>query len=272
MKKLLAIVFVLALSMLSTISVSAASTSTNVNTHEKIEYLISQGVSEEFLEDRDAHQIDELYGMLYGETINFLGTTTSSLSETLYSPNTSVLGLIPESDMLLKITACEIIRGNGDGSRNKITGILVFVDYEWFGSHPFVNKEDKVCVNWESSLLTFKGDSFCSADYKKSLGSGEWVKKYSGNYPAEVNQGGLGYNVQLEIGHFGQKGTAYFTLLPKFPIYEGNSRITDINVQYVHNRDLISSLSFSKAGVGIRVNFTNNSDSTTDTANPKYSV
>lgn len=272
MRKLLALVLALALSMLSTISVSAAVTPSNVDTHDEIEYLISQGVSKEFLKDRDAHQIDELYGMLYGETINFLGTTTSSLSETFYPSNTSTLGLIPESDMLLKLTACEVIRDNGDGSRNRVSVILVFVDYEWIGSHPFVNKEDKVCINWESNLFTYKADTFESVGYTKSLGSGEWVEKYSGNYPAEVNQGGLGYNVQLEMGHFGQKGTAHFSLLPKFPIYEGNSRITDINVQYVHNRDLISSLSFSKAGVGIRINFTNNSDSTTDSANLKYSI
>lgn len=272
MKKLLAFVLVLALSMLSTISASALSTSTVINTQEKIEYLISQGISEDFLEGRDAQQIDELYRSLYGETINFLGTTTSSLSETIFSPETSMLGAIPESDMLLKLTACEVVRDYGDGSRNKITMVFVIVDYEWYGSHPFVNREDKVSVNWDSSLFTFEAKSFSSEDYKKSLGSGEWVKKHSGTYPAEVNQGGLGYDVQLEIGHFGQKGTAMFTLLPKYTIYEGTSRMTDINVQYVHNRDLISSLGFSAAGVGVTIVFTNNSDSTTATANPKYSV
>ena len=76
MKKLFAIVLVLALSIIGIIFVSLSSTplTEDEDVEDKVEYLISMGFPEDFIENKEAQQIDELYEMFYDKSIIVLGS------------------------------------------------------------------------------------------------------------------------------------------------------------------------------------------------------
>lgn len=280
MRKLISLVLALALSMLSVVTASAASVGISFN--DKIEYLLSQGISEEFLENKETQQIEELYEMFYGKNIKFLGTETTELTEMFYSPDISTFGNIPASDMLLKFTAMAVIQEYNDGRRSEFIGVAVFVDYEWYRGHPMINKTDKIAVNWDASLFTYEADSFSLVEYKEvpdlATGSDWWIQTSTGSHPEEVTQGGLGYSAQLaslwtngDFDVYGQKGTAHFWLKPRYKIYDGNTHSATMNVQYVHDKNPFGSLSFSAQGFTVTIN-SSFSDSTTRSVTHYYSV
>lgn len=96
--------------------------------------------------------------------------------------------------------------------------------------------------------------------------------------PATLNQGGLGYYANLctlDLVQSAQKGTAYFTLLPKQSIYYGNDYVASIYAQYVHDKNpytIVSGISFSLSGVGVNIDLSLLKDSVTAAANFRYKL
>lgn len=75
MKKLFALVFVLALSIFGIIFVTLSSPLTeHEDVDDKVEYLILMGFPEDFIKNKEAQQIDELYEMFYDKSIIVLGS------------------------------------------------------------------------------------------------------------------------------------------------------------------------------------------------------
>lgn len=257
---------------------------------DKIAYLISQGIPEDFLKDKDASAISNIYDMLYGENVQFLGTETAKLSETLPSLGVSPLDTIPESDMLLKISQFQTVSFDNN-NRQVIKSVMVYIEYEWSNVKPLICKKDGITVNWESGLFAFKQDSFRSTDYKKFLykynkyGSyqlSDWIESDSQINPADLNQGGLGYFAYLNLGNppmgqditlRGAKGWASMSLLPRYKIYAEDGKWTVINVNYVHNKNPFKTIGFSWSGVGVTVDLSSGSqDSVAKAVNIKYST
>lgn len=282
MKKIFSVVLMLALSLTMCISSYADEVVEEVTTNDKIEHLISQGIPEDFLDGKEPQQIAELYEMFYDKTIEFLGTETATLTESLCPPGISTFGEIPTNDMLLKFTAMAVVREYNDGRRSEYIGVAIFVDYEWYDGHPRINKTDKIAVNWDASLFTYEADSFSLVEYKEvpDLADGDdwWIQTSTGNKPEQVTQGGLGYSANLaqywtngDFFVYGQKGTAHFWLKPRYTIYAGSTHSTTLNVEYVHDKNLFGALSFSAAGFTVTIN-SSFSDSTTRSATRYYSV
>lgn len=252
---------------------------------DKIDYLISQGFPEDFLENNEVSAIDDIYNTFYGKDFQFLGTETVDMSESYSLFGASPLDTIPESAMRLKISSVQTIEyENGKGV---IQEVVLYVQYEWFGGKPTICKKDGISVNWESGLFAFKQDSFRSIDYKKFLyynygyKTSDWIESDSQVDPTELNQGGLGYIAYLNRGNppenpkelVGAKGWARMSLLPRYKIYNKDSKTTVINAEYVHNKSPFTAVGFSWNGAGVTVNLSSRAkDSVAKAVNIKYST
>lgn len=263
-------------------------TTETITVDDKIDYLISHGMPEDFLENKDAEAIEYIYNSLYGEEFQFLGTETIKMSETSLSSEVLPLGVISESDMVLGISTS--ITLTSQGSKKVIKEVMVFVDYEWFNGKPMICKEDGISVNWDSGLFGFKPGSFHSSDYKKFLYEeygaykvSDWINSDYQINPTTINQGGLGYVVYLNRGNpppntkdlYGAKGNARFTLQPLGTIYDGNSRNTFINVEYAHNKNILPlvKIGFSCVGANVTIDLsTDSKDYVAKAIGVKYST
>ena len=255
--------------------------------YDKLNFLISQGIPEEFLEGKDVSAINEIYNMFFGENVQFLGTETVKMSETF-----STLGVspqaIPESDMLLKISQFQTVSFDVN-NRQVIKSVMIYIEYEWFDGKPMICGKDGISVNWESELFIFKPDSFRSKDYKKfyytdgyNYITSDWIESDSQVNPTELNQGGLGYVAYLNRGnppylakdiiYYYVKGWASMSLLPKYKIYAEDGRYTVTNVQYVHSKNLFNTVGFSWNGASVTVNISGLKDSVAKAVKLKYST
>lgn len=276
MRKLVAFLLTIALTAMVNVTMVSAST-VEITTEDKIEYLISQGIPEDFLNDKETQDIDDIYASFYGKTIEYLGTETVSLTETANPSDISLLGVIPSDDMMLKITTFNSYISNPSSSKTEIYEVQVYIDYQWTDGKPFFRLTDGVSVNWDSSVFLFKPDSFQSTDYVTVANGShtEWKQANSSSDPEAINQGGLGYTVWMRNSPniaLVQKGTAKFILKPKSTIYYGSNRHTSINVEYVHNQNILNTVTFSKSGMGITLNLSGLKDSVAKSTTFNYSV
>lgn len=282
MKRILSLFITLAIFVVLNFTATAEA----LTVEDKIDYLISQGIPEDFLENKEASAIDDIYNTFYGKDFQFLGTETIEMSETYPLPGISPLDNIPESAMRLKISSAQTVKyENGKGV---IQEVIVYIEYEWSRGKPMICKKDGISVNWEAGLFAFKQDSFHSTDYKKFLyeyyGSykiSDWIESDSQINPIELNQGGLGYIAYLNRGNpplnfkelAGAKGWARMSLLPRYKIYDKNSKNTVINAEYVHNKSPFTTVGFSWNGAGVTVNLSSwSKDSVAKAVNIKYST
>ncbi len=136
-------------------------------------------------------------------------------------------------------------------------------NYEWTPGRPTIAKKDAIAINWDSNIWSYS--SFTHTDY-----SDRKTPYYTYTSPAETNQGGIGYFAHLDPEGSHLIGDTTITLLPaKTPLYpasSGESHFTSaINANYVHDRNLLPlGLSFSYKGMGISINSTSGTDSTSD--------
>lgn len=72
MKKIIAVFLIFVLIISCTVVTSAE----EITIDDKIRYLISHGVPEDFLENKEEPDISELYDSLYNEMFEFMGTQT----------------------------------------------------------------------------------------------------------------------------------------------------------------------------------------------------
>ena len=277
MRKL--VVFLLTIALTAMVNVTMVSASTvEITTEDKKEYLISQGIPEDFLNDKETQDIDDIYASYYGKTVEYFGTETVSLTETADPSDISLLGVIPSDDMMLKITHVYVYDASSTSSSYfRIFETVVYVDYRWYNGKPFFRLTDAVSVNWDSSIFLLKPNSFQSTDYlSSSIGDQtNWIVTNTSSDPEQLNQGGLGYSIKMGSSpNFStvQKGTAKFTLQPRSNIYSGKTRHTSINVEYVHNQSLFNTLTIAKDGLGVTINLSGMKDSVAKPLTFDYSV
>ena len=218
--------------------------------NDKIDFLLATGLPLTFLEQRSSIEIDTLYDISQTYTLQY------SVEQQYYYENDFIPhGTIPEADMVLSISKLE---AHSPGSPSRLTSVLIYIDYTWTKDHPTVRKQDAITVNWDSSLLQFAEGSFNSADYEESCNSSYVTTTNAQTNPSHLNLAGLGYYAQLRPGSSEEnvilKGSASFTLNAKSSIYVGNSYLTQITVEYTHDKaPFLGSISLSYNGLGVSV-------------------
>lgn len=277
-RKFLTVCFAFAVAISCSMLTSAETTDETfeVSVDEKIEYLLSRGVPKSLIDDSNPMFINDMYTNFYGQDIIYLGSKTSTLSETKHPTNMSPYsGYIPDSDMEFTVHTYANLVKDSTGTRYRVDRVDVYINYEWTKGKPKLRSKDGISVNWESSLFSFKQDSFHSYDRKLSPLKNYWVISNQLTNPTTLNQGGLGYITNLEygetdfdgtlLGSLAIKGNANFSLLPKSNSFylSPETNNTTICAEYVHNTSLINTIGFSYNGFGITIKAPTSSDSTT---------
>lgn len=179
---------------------------------------------------------------------------------------------ISQDSMSLQILAADIC----PKGTTRVSKVLVTINWEWQKGRPSIRLNDPISVNWDSSIFSLESESFYSQDKVRLTGSGDYwgiIKEYT--RPAESNQGSLGYytkltrdpNVSTDNG-----GGTIFILVPRFTIYSGQTHVTDINVNYTHNKNLlIPTPGFSTSGPTISTTLLHLCDKASATYNYRYS-
>lgn len=235
--------------------------------------LLRKGFSSNYLDSLSPEMLMRLYDKIDNNDIKNISAKTVYLTESETGLGAQPYGDISPNSLSLSIVSGEICRKD----TNIITGVLVLIEWVWLNGKPTMRKTDSISVNWDSSLFYLSSDGFCSQDKWRLVGIDSWVisKEYTG--PAEANQGGIGCytkltsdpNFRTEVG-----GDTLIVLGLNAPMYSvSNPKYgTSINVNYVHNRSVVvPTLSFTKTGTTVGIKTIWMSDSTSATANFKYS-
>ena len=260
MKKLISLALALAMVFALSIPAIAAHDSTP-STQIMVSLLREKGFSDDFLDRRTDIQLRELYERCKNNEVVFGGSEISYLKINS-NGGVSPTGIIPDYDMILEISPLYDVGSDRYGN-NTYEKCWVYVYYEWTPGRPTIAKKDAIAINWDSNIWSYS--SFTHTDY-----SDRKTPYYTYTSPAETNQGGIGYFAHLDPEGSHLIGDTTITLLPaKTPLYpasSGESHFTSaINANYVHDRNLLPlGLSFSYKGMGISINYTSGTDSTSD--------
>lgn len=230
--------------------------------------LLKYGYSQSFLDSVSPEMITNML-----DKINYNEEITNIYSKTvyLYENNIQTRGAIPESSLPLEITAAEICKKD----TNIITRVLVAISWDWAGVKPFQRWQDAITVNWDANLFVFSEDSFLSQDYAKGNEEDEWIIEREYTRASHHAQGGLGFYTQLSASLLRTAGAAIFLLEPKKSMIMGSDEITEINVNYVHDRKFLVPLNIGFTTVGFNVSFNisgNAYDEAADSVNFEYSL
>lgn len=235
--------------------------------------LIRKGFSSDCLDSLSNEMMTRLYNAIGNNDIKNVSTKTVYLTV-----NETEIGMQPyygdisTNSLSLTIDSAEICQKG----TNRITGVLVLVEWIWHDGKPTIRKTDSIAVNWNSSIFYLASDGFYSQDKWRLLGIDSWAISKEYTRPAESIQGGIGYytkltsdpNFRTEVG-----GNTLIILEPTSPMYYVSDPPygTSISVNYVHNRSLvIPTLSFSNTGTAIGIDTIFLSDSASATKSFKY--
>lgn len=236
------------------------------------EELQEKGFPAEYLDALTDDFLLKLCNELGDNDVDILSFEIQHLKETGSTTTVQPYGNISKDDMDLYVLAAAIY----SSGTNKISGVLVTVNWEWKDGKPFFRLNDSISINWDSSVLYLASDGFYSRDKWRLTGINDgWVTTTEYTSPAVSNQGGVGYYTDLAYdANFNTDpgGDTMLILDPCSPMYRGSNNGTSINVNYVHNKILLTpSLSFSKSGPSVNINGSIINDSASDTANIRYS-
>lgn len=240
-------------------------------TKSSMDTLLDYGIAQSFLEsipnvmvERIINQIgsDEEISNVYRKVM-FLYDETDNVVQPY--------GMISESSLALDIEAIEICLKN----TSIVSKVLIAISWDWAGVKPFQRWQDAMTVNWDSNLFVFSEDSFYSVDSGKVEEEDEWIAEFEYTRPSYREQGGLGFYSNLSAFYQRIAGAATFLLIPRISMVSGTSKITEINVNYVHDRSFLFPLNISFNTSGLQVCFDinrNSYDEAADTANYRYSL
>lgn len=231
--------------------------------------LKAKGLPVDYLDSLSTEMLNMLYEQIGENDVALVSRQVTVLNET--NEGITTYGAISSSSMTLECIVLEIFK---QGTKT-VGGVIVGIDWAWQNGKPVFRLTDALSVNWDASLFALQEGSFLSQDKWRLTGTDSWVVSKEYFRPTEANQGGVGYHTQLtKDSNFrtDMGGSTILVLLPTTTIYDGSSKVTSINVNYIHNKNTIfSSFSFSKVGVGISINARWPSDGASDTANYYYS-
>lgn len=244
-----------------------------------ISSLVNLGIPEDFLELRSDDELRELYDVAQSYVLSF------SSEEAEYNNNDNIpFSTIPSSSMTLTISQIAGEAPSISGQpRPNIEFVWLFIDYNWANGKPAICREDAITVNWNSSEFVFEADSFYCTDYATYAANGT-NESHSYADPAFLQQGGLGY--YADLGYFSYlaqmnvltySGSASLRLLPKTTIYSGTGHTTQFNVDYTHDKRLITQpltfqVGYKGASAGVSVTPVSNTDSVGKAVNMTYST
>ncbi len=238
---------------------------------QKYNKLLQEGFSRSFLDSIPSEMIEKIENEINDdEEITNIYTKVFYL----YEGNNNEIqpcGMISEESLKLEIEAVEICLKD----TNIITRVLVGISWDWEGTKPLQRKQDALTVNWDESLFVFEEDSFYSVDSGKSGEEEEWVAEHEYTRPAQISQGGLGFYSLMSATYMLTAGAAMFFLLPEISMVTGSTKVTGINVNYVHDRSFIIPINIGFNVVGFHVGFDISGfsyDEAADSANFRYSL
>lgn len=232
--------------------------------------LKAKGLPADYLDSLSSEMLNTLYVQIGENNI----AVVSNQNAVLYETNNEIttFGAISSNSMSLQCIVIEVYKKN----TSVIDSIIIGVDWIWQNGKPFFRLTDALSVNWDGALFTLKEGAFLSQDKWRLTGIDVWAVSKEYTRPSVANQGGIGYHTKLtadpnfatDIG-----GSTTFVLLPRTTIYKGTNKVTSINVNYVHNKNIIlPTLSFTKAGIGVSVDPRWPSDEASSTANYYYAA
>ena len=225
-------------------------------------FLLKQGFSENFLNNKTDEYLQKMVSIIGDNEIGNIETTVTEL----YDGGVSTMGAISSSSLTLKIVASEICK---KGS-NKIETVLVSVSWEWAKNKPVYRGKDAVTVNWDNSVFTY-ANGFYGQDLYKSNASDDWIVFKEYDTLAQANQGGIGNWTDLKAFQNYVGGGMLFVLTPTSSINKGTNYSTSINVQYAHAAVPLNGLSISIVGVGVGLNWNYSCDTLSATHLFRYS-
>lgn len=245
-KKAVALILIFAIIAIIALPASASNLSS-------YDYCLSIGIPKSTLNTLSKEKMQLIYNEYNGkDVIVTVGEKTFTVNENFSSKSVTLNGSIQTSHMSLSIVYISLY------NNNKLTQLECIADFAWKGTRPNYRKVDSLAVNWDSSLFAYKSGSFSAQDVYW-LNNTKCVYKYHST-PSVINQGGLGWYAYL----FGTNdlrpapcGVADWKLYPKRNMYKGNSTVTNVALQYVHNYSIFqASLGFSLSGpsIGISTN------------------
>lgn len=256
MKKIISVVLMLALSLTMCISGYAEEVTSEVTTSDKIEYLVSQGIPADLVKNAPTEDIDDMYTTFYGKSVEYLGTETVTMQETL--PFTTY-GTISSSDLIFGVSRMAVKNDKLAQKTDPIDFLYVYANYEW-QKKPLVRWKDGITVNWDPDVFTLQQNSYIGPEDESE--------------PAEVSQGGLGFYANLSNATY---GSAKFKLVPTHrPMYIDKDTYsfpynTNINGNYLHNKNPIGfSVGFSVEIVSVTMEVGGLSDSVGSTITISY--
>lgn len=247
MKKIISTVIMLALLMTMCVGGYAEEVTSEVTASDKAEYLLSLGIPEDQIDKSTETEIDDMYASFFEKSVEYLGTGTNAMPLGDDFGSVKMFGNIPSADLRFSVSYFSVKNDKNAAPNDPIDYLEIRVSYEWSKGHPFVRGEDRIIVNWDSDVFTYKSGSFAASDIKWLMGAE--VKRENYTYPAELTQGGIGFYTDLNSLFAGALqtevvcgGRASFQLLPKIsPMYIGNvgafSKSTKINANYLHNKN-----------------------------------
>lgn len=240
-------------------------------TESSYDFLFENGFSQNFLESIPDEMIEKLANQISNDV-----EITNVYRKTIYlyedkSSKTQPRGAISEASLVLEIDAIEICKKDTD----IINSVLVAISWDWAGTKPFQRWQDALTVNWDSNLFSFSEDSFYSVDSGKNNEDDEWIAEFEYTRASYHEQGGLGFYSKQSAKYERTAGAAVFFLLPRVPMVSGSSQVTEINVNYVHDRSFLFPLNinFNTAGFQVCFDINRNSyDEAADSVNFRYNV
>lgn len=221
-------------------------------------FLLNCGYPKEYLDGLPDEMLLKMRNII-GDDVVVSVTTESAI---LYENSNSVqtYGDIDPA-MLFFDGHCGAICQKGT---DKITGVLISIEWEWKGNKPIVRKQDPISVNWDNSIFNYVADSFYGQCFMRASSANEWSRFKELTTLSASNQGGVGFynSFAYSSGHnYFNSGTAILLIQPNTAMRtkKGNDRdiSTSINFEYVHDRlPLISgSVSFSYNGFGVGIQY-----------------
>jgi|GEM_PF-3694763 len=231
--------------------------------------LLQYGYSQNFLDSMSNEIIERMANQIGNdEEITNIYVKTVYLNE---NNGMQTYGMISEDSLALDISVAEICKKE----TNIITRVLVSISWDWAGTRPLQRFQDGITVNWDANLFAFYQDSFLAQDYGKSDEDEEWEVEGEYKRPAHHAQGGLGFYSQMSTTKKRTAGAAIFLLEPKISIVSGSSEVTEINVNYVHDRSFLIPLNIGFNTIGLNVGFSingNSYDEAADSVNFRYNL
>lgn len=229
------------------------------------EILLNKGYSAEFLDGLTDELMQRMVDTIGNGYISDIEIKETTLVET---NNSLTRDLIPATDMTLTISAGTLCQYGTDN----ITGVLVAATWEWAENKPLYRGKDAIAINWDYRIFSKDEGSFYAVDLFKSGSDSDWTVSEEYTKLTSSALGALGHTTDLKAFKKQVGGSLMIMLLPENPMIKGTNNVTEININYAHERFPLSGISFAYKDYGIGIDFKDDACNTAaDFCNVRFS-